>query len=115
MPRRKKTAPDIPPPTAEERFEQVQRERVDAEEREVRQLFAEVDRQHRARQRRYQMDSMATWDEQRVGRLVAAGNLSAEDVELWAEARQELKRRVFLRSFGQSLAASTGRKVTIIE
>ena len=115
MPRRRKHEAPAPAVTADERLGQLLRDMEFDAEHEVRQHFAELERQRQRRARLYRRDVMATWDEQKVGRLVAAGNLSAEDVELWAEARQELKRRVFLRSFGQSLAARTGRKVTIIE
>ncbi len=83
----------------------------DEEQRRFATLVEVREAQHKAQQERYRRDVMATWSPGKVRALIEVGKLTAEDVRLWKEAREQLDARNKARLMVGLLSAMNVRLV----
>jgi hypothetical protein len=78
-------------------------------------LVKRLEEEHARRQRQHRRDHLATLEVAEVRARCRRGTLSAEDVKVWHEAREERLRRAAMQMGISLFTAETGRVARLIE
>jgi hypothetical protein len=101
--------------TAEQVLDAILAQEAREDEERAAALVKEREEEHARLQRQARRDWLGSFDEHAIRRMAQENKVTAEDVKLWAEARNERLRRVVLQAGVAGLARQMGCAARLID